>query len=875
MIPDATKPKPPPPPPPPKPAPKAKPAETPKQQEATRVEKENVAEAKRKDATQAIHESDKADAKASQARQDEKAARGEVTQLTQRLERPGADRSRLESSLEAAKAKHSKLATAAGDAEQQAQVAKEKALKAADAALQAEREANTADLAVCKPQKYALANEVKDAYDAGSLGAKQQEKLFGAQGPVSGADAASRDAAQIAAAQGKPAEVARLLHDNLKGANADYAKALVENRQVQDSIKSAATQLTGDDRPGEKDVQRAVGDLTSATEIVGSQNARQITDAFAAGMKDDVVGVGHDDQFGGAMTQAVKDGKGALFGAELSNSLAKQNKTEAADDVAKGMREGLEDVREDFQKKTEAVQKLEGELGSYVRGFGPSLTPAQQEKAVDAFREKHQSEYDAFQAAGGKLASTLNGVEAIGRNPVPPAPKPQVVYAGRAGAIPVTPPASERTQLAEEAKKVGGTLPELGQTTAGMKAIGDAVEKQSKGEPSFLDHVKDYATKAKDVKGFTDNVASLVVRGTALKSIELARNGQAEAARDVVRGLERNSGLFRASPEQLKKVTEALQAFKPGMSDADLKTAAKNLDRKVAGLAGATGMDPAGTVAKSFKALGVVLSAVSVTDGWKKFDDASLKDKIGTVASTMELGADGSSMVLEAFGRSSQLAKFAGAAGGGVNAILGGVDAYNSFKDGKVPEGIASSATAVGGLIAAGAALELIPGAGTVVGTGLIVAGTAANAIIGIFRGNQEEERQEENLKTFLQGAGLSKDTADVFSNIEDGQNVGPFITQMARQWCADPKDYLRFLNQQPKEQLETFFNASRFAKQTDEDKQIYAATDPTDRSTYVTHGPNGTTPVVGAMPASLRAMAVWMDEHGLGQRSLSGTRNF
>lgn len=197
------------------------------------------------------------------------------------------------------------------------------ALTQANAALQTQKAANTAAKDAGEPEPFTAANTVRDAYDAGSLDAKAQEQLFGAQTVVTQEEAVRADAQSVADATARsPREGAEELNRQLQGStNPDYRSALAQ--QITPSAEKITASLR-DPATTPENAAAIVKSMASNADLVGpgarSALAGQLNKA--AGAPDDKDGQKVRD----ALRANAGDSKTLALGAEMAGQLRSANK---------------------------------------------------------------------------------------------------------------------------------------------------------------------------------------------------------------------------------------------------------------------------------------------------------------------------------------------------------------------------------------------------------------------------------------------------------------------------------------------------------------------------------------------------------------------
>ncbi len=737
------------------------------------------AEEARRRAAEAAQAAREAQAAARSARSEANAAKSQLSAKETRFERDAgrlspAERQQLSTDIRELRTRVGELEQRASAAEARADQLRRQSLTAADEALEAQKAANEASIRAGESKPFELVDRVHDVFDAGSLSAADQSRLFGTQSLVTPEEAARADAVRVGAANSASVRNGSqvLLEQLQASSDPAYRAALI--RESLPHIEEMGRQVSLDDgRPSEADLQATLANLSRLAELAGP-TARQIADAFATHIPDHDLDIDDKDRLGGALKEIIKQGNGATFAAELAGSLDRLGRSEAAAEVVKLTREALSDLREDFEEAHEEVSQLNAELGSYLAGFGPMMTDEQRQAAIEAFRARHEEAYASWEEAGRKLASALEGAGVAMANPV--------VGGDQSATWRGVPIPGEGERLREEAQKALELLPQVGQTQAGLEVVAEAVARQGRGEPAFLDHVQAVGSVVEDGKTYTDAVATLVVKGTALKALELASSGRRAEVPNLLRGLDRNAALLGVDQTQLEDLTRTLERFGPNLSDARLRQLAAEVDQKL----GAMELEPGSRVGQALRGLGVAFGALDVVTGIANFSEADLSQRISTLGNALSVGADGGTMLLDVFGKSSRFLRAAGPVGAVVGAIGDGLGAVEAFRNGEYAEGAASSAMAVG------AVLMAVPsGVSQVIGGALIVGGAVAK----FFMGRGEEHADEDDLKAFLEAGGVNPRVADAINDLNgDRQNYGEMLRVTASELGVTPGELVRHM---------------------------------------------------------------------------------
>ena len=613
------------------------------------------------------------------------------------------------------------------------------------------------------------AQDVVDVMDLASKSTKEQVRLVGA--PVVGVSkeaAVAVDVARITQAMKKSPEAgARMLAMQLQGSDPTQQEAL---------IKAAGPQIS-------KMVEAAQGNPVIAGVLLDAVGGTSSDARAALAGKLAEGSPGPVNMVSITLQGRLSAGTGLIEGVALRDAFKKAGKTELASAIETPLRAKVQALKNDFAEKGRAVQKLNGDLGRLVVGFGPLLPADKRQAAIEAFKKRHEKEYAAFEAAGVKLA-------------------PAVQYAMEGND-----PSLERM------------LPEFLNTKAGEDALVKALALQAENKPSLLDHVPGLVKKANEGSKLAGQLSTVMVKSVGMRALALTQAGKVGEAKELLHTLENNAALFGMGTEAMegltKKMTAVLEGGGKEAVDA-LKQEFQNVETHVPGFDGRAG--------QALKGLGLALSALAVADKIGQFGAASLKDQVSTIAEGLGVGVDGGLLAMEVFGRASQfgkvmmLGKSVSAGAGAVAAVMDGISAVQSFREGQYAEGTASSAAAVGGAILATAAFsaaagaQVVPVAGQVIGVVLVVGGTVAKWTIEERRAAKAEKSMEDDAQAFLEAAGVELKAADELSDLlrKDGRNVGPFIQQVATALGISGAELFEHVRKFGPDKLDAFVDMSK-----------------------------------------------------------------
>jgi hypothetical protein len=787
---------------------------------AAEAAKEKAEEAKKaaEEAQQAAQKAQEEAAKAKSAAGD---ANKDVNKLQNDLKSNPDKKAELEPKIGAAKDRATRLDNDATTAEQHAKTLTDHANDVANQALTKEKGANqAADAAGKKDQPFAEANKVKDVYDAkGQLSDAEQTKLFGNKLAVSPEDAGKVDAQRLAQTK-DPATRAQMMSTYLKdGQDPSYQKAFLDAAKPQ--IQEMSKQIW-DDKSGVSTDQRqkALDSLTQLSEKLGPDAQKQLADQFAQTLPNK--GLGSDsNNLGGMLQKSIEDGKGVSFGANLIHSLQASGKTDAANDAAKYVNNGITTVKKQFDAAQKEMDTANAKLNP-ANSFKNATTPAEAAKIVNDTKNKigYDDTKSKYEDASAKLASTLNGADKLANDPT-------------LNVCTVKNDNGNEQKVGESARSVFNDLPKLGQSQAGSKAISDAVESEGDDKKTWLQNVSEYGEQA---KGFMDNVRASVIESVGAKALSMAKNGDLNGSRNLFKGVSKLGNVFGASDEQMARFSTTLSALRQRQGPERLKAITSELGKQADEIGG----DPKGKTAQALKGLGTVFGVANAYSGIKDFGKQDLQEKVNTVTSTIGTSKEVAEYLTGAtskfVGSFAPAIKDAAEVGGKaleklgtaldpalqlVGAVSSAVDTYNDFKNGDVVAGVGDSLTTAGQLISG--LTEAIPGVdllGQGVGDALSVVGQGIKVIGSLFSSPPDPwAGTKDGIKQGFLDSGFSDDTASQLSELH-GKNSNTFASyfeQVAKQTGQKPSDLLNSMKSWSSDQVRNFLDGARLSFDTDD----------------------------------------------------------
>ena len=673
-------------------------------------------------------------------------------------------------------------------------------------------------------------SDLQDTADVASRTRAEQIKIVGApvvNVSVDQAAAVDRNKVSVAT-KSSLASGAKMLDLQLQGADSYQQQKLIDSAAGHIETMSKMAWL-------DKKVAAPLMDAL-ATAQGGARTALGLQIAKAATVAPNAIFTELDSR----MQQG--DSKGFEAARELSFQLRKTGRPDLADKIEGMAASRMGELREKFTGAESKVAKANGDLARLTAGFGPMLTDKEKMAAIDAFKARHQSEYTAWENAGAKLASAL------------PFATTDSKYGGKLG---------------EESQKVLELLPNITDTKGGDAALTKALEAQKKGEPTFLDQVPLAMKNMKNGQKFIGSMTTAIAKNVGARAMELVAANKLTEAEGLLTSLNTNAKLLGIDAEPMKKITDKLKDVFHGKAGSY-----EALELQLTKTKGATPLftERGG---QALKGLGLVLGIAGNVDQWKK---GGLQNNVTAAAQSLNIGVDGGILAMEVMGKAAQFTKlmnFAKGASGGLNAVgavMDGITAVQAFREGKYAEGVASSASSVGGAILATAAIsaaagaQVVPVAGQVVGAVLVAVGTVGKMILDNRAAAKAEKKDEDDAQAFLEAAGIDPARADELSDLKrsDGRNVGSFIQALAADLKMSPADLFAQLKKLSPDQLNEIVDMAKDLPLDDKGQYLKTASND-DMALSPRMGESLQGQTGGYMgPRSIHAAEAWMRSEGL-----------
>ncbi|MFO0595012.1 MAG: hypothetical protein U0228_06900 [Myxococcaceae bacterium] len=636
-----------------------------------------------------------------------------------------------------------------------------------------------------------------------------------------------KDAASVNAIKDPAAKAKKL--ESLVTSNPDpaYRKQLLD--AAKPAIEDISRKVVDKDSGATKEQRQAALDsLGRTTELLDADSQQALVKTVAGTMKNQNVG-DDDDEFGTMLKNSIKSGAGASFGVRLASELQGTGKTTAANDTSKFVGQAINDVKKDFEEANKKVDDLHVRLAQELPQW--QLSGADQTKALKAFDEQNhlKDATNDLESKAALLASVENGAGLAATDPVLTKAANERVPAGRGGSFPKY---GNEGDLVSAAKGAMQDIPELANTKAGAQAIGDAVKAQGQGRTTFLDQAKDVLKDVKDGAKILQKLRGAVLQASGVALLNAASTGNFEAEKSaLLAGLQKNAKLLGTTEDKLADLGETLNKFKPGMAEEELSKLTEEAGAKITKLGASDS-----ALSQSLKGLTVVFGAVAAVKDWANFSDADMKTKLATITETLSVGKQGADFVASTLSRFASSAatdaevastvgltagKLLGAGIGVLGTVVSGWQAFDAFKDGKIQEGVGDTMAAIGGAVATAGLFLDGTIAGAPAGVVLNIAGgviAAAGAVVTLFAGHDDPfEGQQDDLGKMLESIGVKHEVAEQLKDFNgDGQNLGTWVSAVAKKLNMTPGDFVRSMNGWTEQQVTNFIDAARLQHDTD-----------------------------------------------------------
>lgn len=593
--------------------------------------------------------------------------------------------------------------------------------------------------------------------DAASLPVKEQIQLLGAPVAFNMSEAVKGDRARVSVAIKKETKNgATMLAFQLDGADPKYQSELIakaknhietmadaanQSPEVAKELMGAISKTTGQAR---KDLIAIVADRLPAT---GGQMQAKLA-MYGGG------------QFVEALRADLKSGKNFDIAADLIQGLKDADRPGEASDVVAITADGLQGLREDFEKRKSKVESLDAHLGRLVGGFGTALGETANKAGMDAFKAKHKGDYDKLDEASKKYLSALESADKF-----PALSDDTAAGIEKLRGMGMKPELSGENRLGDEVAKLKGkNFEPLMDTPEGKKKLEQALKDQLAGKPNWLNTLAKGGKNTKtEVDFLAKKLPNVITKG--IGQLALSSANPVETSRKLLKNYQGVLNISDKSLAEFEKVAAELN-----MVNRTPKQVSETLDKLKSG------------DSPSLKKLGAILALPSALEALSKFGaDQGLKDNFKALM--------GANDVLAALSDSKVLGMISKKLGPVAAGIAIG-EGLGKLWDGEYLKGSSSVMSGVGTLLMA------VPG-GQLAGAVL----TAASVVTGLLVESDErkaEKAAQADAETYLRGAGLNAETADAFSDLkqEDHRDIGAFLNQMAPRLKMTPTQLLVKLNE-------------------------------------------------------------------------------
>lgn len=498
--------------------------------------------------------------------------------------------------------------------------------------------------------------------------------------------------------------------------------------------------------------------------------------------------------------------------ADLIKELKRSGKTPQAEALMKRTTEGLAQLRKEFEAAKKKVDVHNAEFGRTVTGFAQAVDPKKLEAYRDQFVKQHGADFAAYEAVAARYMEVFK-------------------YASTAEGMPN--PMTVEGRLVTELSQASVTHADaLLSSQSGQKELDRAMELQLLKQPSWLDKVAGGASGVKDKMELPSKVADFAAKA-------MVRTMASKGAGALQTLVQKNAKLLGIPPDKVDDFAKSLAAVNAsGLSQAERLSLLKKTTGEIS--AGEYG-------GKSVKALGLLLAAPGLINGWIDIKDKTAFEVVGHTIDTLGFGNE----LVNLFTDTKVLGKVLGVAGVGMSLIKG----IGALSEGKLFEGGMGMASAVGG------ALMMVPG-GQLFGAALVLGSAIASHLWGEDPAQDAEDKQEAAVKDFLVQAGVPEPIANELKDVlqTNHRSMGPFIEQMATYLKMKPSEFLAFLSgKKPSEVRELV----QMVKNMPTDKSWNFATKKGDRRDQPTRE-SAFQDELYIGPRSLETAKAWMAKRGL-----------
>lgn len=518
------------------------------------------------------------------------------------------------------------------------------------------------------------------------------------------------------------------------------------------------------------DLDKAISTLTQTTESLGISQHRLLIDPLARGFESEISA--KSEQHGDlrdSIFRSIEAGDGALFGTGLADALHSlevgsgdpEYRSLALERVSAGTARGLRAVNERFDEAYAAKSSLDNDIANFIFEFGDTLNEEELQDGIQAVIDKHRDIIDEFEAASELLGTTFDGVSTQ--------PTGDILHRTD----------DPQAEIWHASFAVRDNLEAFAESDAGEALFSEAIVANSEGEVNFFTHIGSFATSINSAKGNSDKVANLIFKITAARASSLIEANDLEGAAELFESFKTAAPFIGVSnPDKLDELADLLRnrdQFESAEAFADEFSDKTN---EIKGTAGPGGSDS--QVARGFKLLGIAVGVASIVDSVRNLDT---RDELIPGENYARLATDGSGILgqisdLLPEGKAGKelLEKFGKLAKAGV--LFDTIDVIQKFRSGDTAGAGLALSSLVGGILITSSSVGPV---GTAVGTVLVIGAVVGEFGLSRYRSGQIEKSAEEDLQTFLEGAGFSPEDAKILRDVNGSQqSVGRIFTQIA-----------------------------------------------------------------------------------------------
>lgn len=637
-----------------------------------------------------------------------------------------------------------------------------------------------------------------NAQDAASLSREKQVALLGAPAPYTPDQAAEFDLATIRSAlRAGSSNGASVLGDQLEGA--DEKQQLLLLSKAGPELTRMIADANSD--PG------AARELANAVSQAKGAAKDELLTLLAKGTK------GANSMVSNAFSAPLHRGEGAKDLAGYSAALVKAGKTDAAAALTGEAVAGMASVRTRFEAAKKKVDALNGEVARITLGFGQAVPQAKLQKYYDDFKAKHAAEYQEYENAAKPYLSVM-----------------EASAAGTLDKVAQAAPGMEGIRAKGELQLAMNHGEALLETKTGKAELYRAFELQKKGEPNFLTEMKEGAEKAQKLIEKPEKFVGAIAKGM------ISYTSFTRGAGALPNLVEKNAALLGIPKDKVEAFVGSLNEIGNSNLSPTQRLAA---EKKAIG-------ELKGGEFKTTKALGLLLTAPGLIEGWANFGDKGTVDQMKQIIETGKFGSE----LVEFMSKDAKVfSKIASAAG----PVLGALDIAKGFQDMYAGNNFDGAMSIYSGL---GAVMLAVPG-GQAFGAALMIGSTVAKYVFGKNPAKDAEQAAEKETERFLRDyAGLKPSTADALSDVlqKDLRPVGSVIPQLAAALHKTPAELLTQLDSLDKDQLESIVSRVKDMPVNDEWKYTERKQDKTD-----TTGPRGSVLGLYVGPKSIESLVEFM----------------